>query len=96
MVLLPSHVFATEVEGTRVLEVRRKHNGFVTSFTRELDTKIPAVERDKRKVKVLGNQMFGGKSVEAVDCISESTRVPDMFPCKSCQTRCRLLVTDSA
>ncbi len=39
--------------------------------------------------------MFGSKGVEAVDRITESTRVTDMFPSKSCQTRCRLLVTNS-
>lgn len=96
MVLLPSLVFSAKVEGTRVLEVRWQHNSFITSFTRKLDTKIPGIERNKRKVEVLRGQMFRGKGVEAVDGISESARVSDMFPCKSCQARCRLLVTDSA
>jgi len=96
VVLLPSLVFSAKVEGTRVLEVRWQHNSFITSFTRKLDTKIPGIERNERKVEVLRGQMFGGKGVEAVDGISESARVSDMFPCKSCQARCRLLVTDSA
>lgn len=90
---MPPLVFRAEVKGTRVLEVRRQNNGLVTGFTRKLDTKVPRIERDERKVKVLRGQMFSSESIEAVDCISESARVANMFPCKSCQTCCVLSVT---
>jgi hypothetical protein len=51
--LLPSLVFSSQVESTRVLEIRREDNGLVTSFARKLDPKIPGIESNENEVEVL-------------------------------------------
>lgn len=47
---MPMLVLGTEIEGARVLEVRRENNGFVSSFTWKLHAEIPRFERDKGKL----------------------------------------------
>ena len=85
--LLPSLVFDAEVKGFRVLKVWWQHNGFIASFTGQLNSEIPRVKGNKGEVEVLSGQMFLCKRIEAVDCIAESPCIADMFPSKSCQTR---------
>lgn len=50
MVLLPSLILGTKIEGAGVLEIGGKYDGLVTGFAGELDTEIPSVEGNKDKV----------------------------------------------
>ncbi len=88
MVLLPALVFCSQVKGSGVLEVRRQNNGFVTSFTGKLHSEVPRIECNEGEIEVLGCQVFGGKRIEAVDCVAEGSRIANVFPCESCQARC--------
>lgn len=72
-----------------MLEIGRKHDGLVASFAGKLDTKVPCLEGDEDKIKILRCQVFRGEGVKAVDCISESSRVSDMFPRQSRKTSYR-------
>lgn len=53
VVLLPTLVFCSEIEGSGVLQVWWEHNRFVTSFPRELYAKVPGIESDEGEVEVL-------------------------------------------
>jgi hypothetical protein len=88
VVLLPSLVLGSQIEGTGVLQVWREDNRLVTSLTGKLNTKVPGIEGDKDEIEILGRQVFSGKRVESRDSISKGTRVSDMFPSESCQARC--------
>lgn len=79
---LPSLVFGTEVERAGVLEVRGQDDGLVASLTRQLYTEIPRVEGHERKLQVLGDEVFLGKGIEAVDGVPESASVAHIFPCE--------------
>lgn len=87
MVLLPSLIFGPELKGARVLKIGGQHNGLVTGLTGKLNAQVPSFERDENEVKVIREQVFGGKGVETVDGIPESARIPDVFPCESGQAR---------
>jgi hypothetical protein len=41
MVLLPTLVFCSQIEGPRVLEIWRQDHGFVTGFAGQLNSEIP-------------------------------------------------------
>ena len=43
VVCLPPLVFRAQVEGTRVLEVRRENDGLVAGFARQLDAEVPRI-----------------------------------------------------
>lgn len=83
MVLLPALVFSSQVEGARVLQIGRQHDGLVASFPRELNSQIPGIERDEDKVEVLGRQILGSKRVESTDSIPKSTGISNVFPGQS-------------
>ena len=68
---MPAGIFRPEVESAGVLEVRRQHDGLVASLARQLDPKIPRIQRHKGKVEVLADEHLLGKGIEAVDSISE-------------------------
>jgi hypothetical protein len=87
VVLLPSLVFGTEVESTRVLEIGRKNNGLVAGFPRKLDSEVPGVEGDEDKVEVLRGQVLRGKRIESVDSISKGTSVTYVLPGQGGQAR---------
>lgn len=53
MVLLPSLVLGSQVEGAGVLEVWWKHDGLVASFAGKLDAQIPCIEGNEDEVQVL-------------------------------------------
>lgn len=80
MVLLPSLVLGAEIEGSRVLQVWRKHHSLVSSLSRQLHAEIPGIKREEDEVLILRGKLFGSKRVESVDGVPESTSVPDMFP----------------
>lgn len=61
----------------------------VSSLARELNSEVPGIECDEDKVKILGCQVLGSKSVESRDGISKVTRVSNMFPSQGCQARYR-------
>jgi hypothetical protein len=88
MVLLPSLIFSSQVEGAGVLQIRRQHNSLVAGFSRELNSEVPGVEGDEDEVEVFRRQIFGSKRVEAGDGIPKGTSVSDMFPRQSRQARC--------
>lgn len=87
VMLLPSLVFGAQIKGPRVLEIRGENNGLVTSFSRELDTQVPGIERDEHEVEVLGRQVLGSEGIKAVDSVSEGAGVADMLPRQGCQAR---------
>lgn len=88
MVLLPALVFSSQVEGARVLQIGRQHDSLVASFSRELNSQIPGIERDEDKVEVLGRQILGSKRVESTDSIPKSTGISNVFPGQSREARC--------
>lgn len=79
---LPSLVFGAEVEGTGVLEVRGEDDGLVSGLTGQLHTKIPRVECHEGEFQVLGDEVFLGKGVEAIDGVPEGASIADIFPCQ--------------
>jgi hypothetical protein len=79
-----------------VLEIRGKHNRLVAGLSRKLDAQIPSLERDEDEVEVLRRQMFRGKSIEAIDGISESAGIPNVLPGQRGQTRWDQLVSNKA
>jgi hypothetical protein len=83
VVLLPALILGTQVKGARVLKVWREHHRLVTGFAGELYTKIPRIQGDKRKIVVVGHQVLLGKSVEAIDGITERSGLSDIFPGES-------------
>ena len=89
VVLLPSLILRPEVEGPRVLKIGGENNSLITCLTGKLDAEIPRVERHEGKLEVLGEQMFLGKGVEAVDGIPEGTCRSNVFPCQGGQARWR-------
>ena len=88
VMLLPSLVFGAQIESARMLQVGGKDNGLIAGFPRELDAQIPSLEGDENEVEVGASQVFGSKSIEAVDGIPEGTGVADMFPREGRQARC--------
>lgn len=88
MVLLPSLIFSSQVEGAGVLQIGRQHDGLVAGFARELNSEVPGVKGDEDEVEVFRSQILGSKRVEAGDGIPKGTSVSDMFPRQSRQTRC--------
>lgn len=52
--LLPALILGPEIKGTRVLEVRWKHDGLVARLPRKLHAKIPGVQGDEGEFQVLG------------------------------------------
>lgn len=86
---LPSLVFGAQVEGARVLQIRRQDDGLVAGLTGQLHPQIPRIQRHKRKLEVLADQMFLGERIEPVDGITKGTCRADMLPCQSGQARCQ-------
>lgn len=86
MVVLPSHVLGAKVEGTGMLEVRREHHGLVASLAGKLNSQIPGIEGDEYELEV--REVLGEKGIEAIDCIPEGTRVPDVLPSQGRQAGC--------
>lgn len=95
VVLLPALVLGAEIEGARVLEVGRQHDGLVAGFARKLHTEVPGIECDKDEVEVLGGQVLGSERVESGDSVSKGTSVSNMLPSQSGQARCRICVSPS-
>ena len=87
MVLLPALILCSEIKGSRVLEVRRKDHSLVTSFSGELNTKVPSIQCDEDKVQTLGSQVLIGKRIEPVDRIPKRSGISYVLPCKSRQAR---------
>ena len=84
--LLPVRVLLTQIKGPRVLQVGRQDDRLVARFSWKLDSEIPRIQSDKGEFKVLGDQVFLCKSIEAIDGVSKRTGVTDMFPGQSRQT----------
>lgn len=80
MVLLPSLIFSTEVEGSGVLEVRGKDNSLVTSFARKLNAKVPGFESNEDELEVIAGEVLGSEGVESIDGIPERAGVSNVFP----------------
>ena len=70
-----------------MLKVSRKHNSLVSRLAGKLDAKIPGIEGNESKLKVLGCQMLGSKCVKAGDGISERSCCPYVLPGDSGQAR---------
>jgi len=68
-----------------MLQVRRKDDSLVTSFSWQLDSKVPSIKGDKGKFKVLGQDVLVGELVEPVDSVTEGSSVPNMLPGESGQ-----------
>ena len=81
MVLLPSLIFGSQIEGARMLQIRRQHDGLVTSLAGKLDTQIPGVKGNKNELEVISRQVLVGELIESGDRVSKGSRVSDMFPC---------------
>ena len=86
--LLPALIFGAEVEGARVLQVRRQHDRLVSSFTRQLNPQVPGIQGDKRKLQVVSEEVFLCELIKPVDGFAESARVLDMLPGERRQARC--------
>lgn len=80
VVLLPSLVLGSQIEGARVLEIWRQDNGFVAGFSGELDAKVPSIQSDEDEVKVLGVEVLGGEGIETVNCVPERAGVSNVLP----------------
>ena len=80
MVGLPALVLGAQIECARVLEVGGQHNGLVAGLTGQLDAQVPRVEGDKGKFVVVGDNVFLGEAVEAVDGVAEGAGVADLIP----------------
>lgn len=87
MVLLPSLVFSAKVKGSRVLEVRGKDNGLVTSFARKLNAKVPGFESNENELEIVAREMFGGEGVKPINCVPERASVSNVLPSQGCQAR---------
>lgn len=83
MVLLPALVFSSQIEGARVLQIRRQHDCLVAGFSRELNSEVPSIQSNEDEVEILGRQVLGGKRVESGNGIPKSTGISNMFPCQS-------------
>src|SRR2546423_502230 len=70
-----------------MLEVRRENDGFITCFSRKLDTHVPRIQRHERKLEVLRQEVVLSKCIETVDCIPEGSCRADMFPGQGRQAR---------
>lgn len=92
MVRLPVLVFGAEVKRARVLEVGGKYDGFVTGFSRKLDTEIPGIEGDEGKFIVLRYQVLGCEGVEPIDGVTECASVSYMLPGECGQARWKKFV----
>lgn len=88
---LPSLVLGAEVKGPGVLKIRGKDDSLVTSLTGQLHSEIPRIQRYKGELEILADEVFLGKSIEAVDCVTEGTCRADVFPCQSCKACCQTL-----
>jgi ABC-type lipoprotein release transport system permease subunit len=84
---LPSLVFRSKVEGAGVLQIGGENDGLVAGLSRKLNTKVPSIKGNKNKVEILGSQVLVGKRIESRDGVSKGTRVSNMFPSESRQTR---------
>lgn len=89
VMLLPSLILGSEIEGTRMLQIRRQNNGLIASLTRQLDAEVPSIEGDEDEVEVLGRQVLVGECVESRDSVPKGTRVSNMLPSQSRQARCK-------
>lgn len=89
MVLLPALVLGPEVKGTRVLQVRGKHDGLVAGLAGKLDAEVPGIEGDEDEIEVLGRQVLRGKRVKSGDGVSEGAGISDMLPRQRREARCR-------
>lgn len=81
VVLLPSLVFGSQIKRPRVLEIWREHNGFVASFSGELNPEVPSIQGYEDEVEVLRVKVLGGKGIETVNCVPECPSIPNVFPC---------------
>lgn len=81
MVLLPSLVFGSQIERPRVLEIWRKHNGFVAGFSGELDPEVPSIQGYEDEVEVLRVEMLGGEGIETVNSVPKRPGIPNVLPC---------------
>lgn len=87
MMLLPSLVFGSQVEGARMLEVRGQNDSLITSLAGELNAEVPGIKGNENELEVIRRQVFIGKLVESRDGVSKGSRVSHMFPRQCCQTR---------
>jgi hypothetical protein len=88
VVSLPSLVLGAQVEGARVLQVRRENDGLVASLTGQLDAEVPGVKSDKGELEVVLGEVLLGELVETVDGIAERASVADVLPGKGCKAGC--------
>jgi hypothetical protein len=77
---LPALVLGAQIECARVLEVGGQDNGLVAGLAGQLDTQVPRVEGDKGELVVVGNNVFLGEAVEAVDGVAERAGIADLVP----------------
>lgn len=82
MVLLPALVLRPEIISARMLKVGGKDDGLVAGFPRELNSKIPGIQGDKRELEVVCEQMLVRKRIEAIDSITKGSSRTNMFPCQ--------------
>jgi HD superfamily phosphodiesterase len=68
-----------------VLKIWGKNDSLVTSLTGQLHSEIPRIQRHKGELEILADEVFLGKGIEAVDCVTEGTCRADVFPCQSCK-----------
>lgn len=87
MMLLPFGVFCAQVVCSGVLQIGRQDHSLVAGLSRQLNTEIPRVERDKGEFQVFRDQVFVGEIVKPGNCISEGTCIANVFPREGCQTR---------
>ena len=88
MILLPALIFCAEVVGTRVLEVWWQDDGFVPSFSGELNPQVPGIKSDEDEVQTLADEVLLSKCVDGRDCIAERASVSNMLPSQSRQASC--------
>jgi hypothetical protein len=83
VVRLPPLVLCSQVECTRVLQVWWEHNGLIARLARQLDAQVPRVKGDKRKLVVLGENVFLCEVGESFNGIPKGASVADLVPGES-------------
>lgn len=87
MVLLPSRILTSKFKTFWMLKVSWQSDCFITRFTRDLNTQIPSVQRDKSECLGGTEDVFLDKGVDALDRFSKTSRILDMIPRQSCRAR---------
>jgi len=71
MMSLPALVFCTQIESTRMLEVRWKDHGLIPRLTRQLYAEVPRIECHEGEFEILRKKVLLSEILKTVDRVVE-------------------------